>query len=346
MSSERVLVTGASGYLGSHIVQTLLNSGYNIRATARPSKVANLQASYTDAYNTEDSQRVQVAPISDLVHGEFPEIFEGIDALIHVASPLAGREDPDSTIKTAVEGTLNMLRQAEKAGISRIVVTSSIATALNKVAETSDATIKDSDWSSALTEDVIKTGNPLLIYCFAKTAAEKAVWEFADAHPHVDITTINPPFLYGPFAPTQKFPTFDPSALSTVRLIYQIITPDGPYPPNADHTDVRDAAKAHVLALKAPPSSLVGRKRIFIASPHGLNFATITHFIAEKRPALKDRLTQTTPPTMMRDRAPVDFARIEQVLGLKKTDFHDVEGTILETIDQLVGLEAVWNSAT
>lgn len=78
------------------------------------------------------------------MHGEFPEIFEGIDALIHVASPLAGREDPDSTIKTAVEGTLNMLRQAEKAGISRIVVTSSIATAMNKVADTSDATIKDS----------------------------------------------------------------------------------------------------------------------------------------------------------------------------------------------------------
>lgn len=49
---------------------------------------------------------------------------------------------------------------------------------------------------------------------------------------------------------------------------------------------------------------------------------------------------------MMRDRAPVDFARIEQVLGLKRTDFHDVEDTILETIDQLVALEAGWKSTT
>ncbi|KAF4566322.1 NAD(P)-binding domain superfamily protein [Pleurotus pulmonarius] len=342
MSSERVLVTGASGYLGSHVVETLINSGYNVRATARPSKVANLQASYAVAYNANDPQRAQVARISDLVHGVFPEVFEGIDAVIHVASPLAGREDPDSMIRSAVEGSLNMLRQAEKAGITRIVVTSSIA--LNKIAETSDATIKDSDWSSAVKEDVIQTGNPLAIYCFAKTAAERAVWDFAEAHSHVDITTINPPFLYGPFAPTQKFPTYDPFALSTARLIYQIITPGGAFPPNAEHTDIRDAAKAHVLALKALPSSVVGRKRLFIASPHGLDFATLTRFIAEKRPSLKDRLTETTPPTTMRDRAPVDFARIEQVLGLKRTDFHDVEDTILETIDQLVALETVWKS--
>ncbi|KAF4585027.1 hypothetical protein EYR40_001860 [Pleurotus pulmonarius] len=344
MSSERVLVTGASGYLGSHVVETLITSGYNVRATARPSKVANLQASYAAAYNVNDPQRAQVIPISDLVHGVFPEVFEGIDAVIHVASPLAGREDPDSMIRSAVEGSLNMLRQTEKAGITRIVITSSIATALNKIAETSDATIKDSDWSSALKEDVIQTGNPLAIYCFAKTAAEKAVWEFADAHPHVDITTINPPFLYGPFAPTQKFPTYDPFALSTARLIHQIITPGGAFPPNAEHTDIRDAAKAHVLALKALPSSVVGRKRLFIASPHGLDFATLTRFIAEKRPSLKDRLTETTPPTTMRDRAPVNFARIEQVLGLKRTDFHHVEDTILETIDQLVALETVWKS--
>lgn len=113
-------------------------------STARPSKVANLQASYAAAYNANNPQRAQVTPISDLVHGVFPEVFEGIDAVIHVASPLAGREDPDSTIRSAVDGTLNILRQAEQAGIIRIVVTSSIATALNKIAETSDATIKDS----------------------------------------------------------------------------------------------------------------------------------------------------------------------------------------------------------
>ncbi|KAG9220595.1 hypothetical protein CCMSSC00406_0003694 [Pleurotus cornucopiae] len=342
MANERVLVTGASGYLGSHIVQALINSGYNVRATARPAKVAGLQAAYDAEYNTNGSDRAQVVATSDLVHGVFPEIFEGIDALIHVASPLPGREEPEALIDVAVEATQNILRQAEKAGITRIVVTSSIASTWKPDPA---ALVLDTDWNTTTKEAALKTGNPLLIYATSKTYAERAVWEFADAHTHVDITTLNPPFFYGPFAPTQKFPTFDASALSTAGMLYRLLSPDGPYPPNADHIDVRDVAKAHVLALKSPPTSVVGRKRIIVASPHGLNFATLTDLIAEKRPALKDRLTKAAPPKMDRDRVPLDFDRVEQVLGLRKSDFHSLEDTLLETIDQLLVLEAGWKSS-
>ncbi|KDQ27592.1 hypothetical protein PLEOSDRAFT_51149 [Pleurotus ostreatus PC15] len=343
MANERVLVTGASGYLGSHIVQALINSGYNVRATARPAKVADLQVAYDAEYNTNNSDKAQVVATSDLVHGAFPEIFEGIDALIHVASPLPGREEPAALIDVAVEATQNILRQAEKAGITRIVVTSSIAST-RKASPDPGALVLDTDWNTTTKEAALKTGNPLLIYATSKTYAERAVWEFADAHPHVDITTLNPPFFYGPFAPTQKFPTFDASALSTAGMLYRLLSPDGPYPPNADHIDVRDVAKAHVLALKSPPSSVVGRKRIIIASPHGLNFASLVDFIAEKRPAFKDRLTRKAPPKLDRDRVPLSFARVEQVLGLRESDFHNLEDTLLETIDQLLVLEAGWKS--
>ncbi|KAF9501741.1 NAD(P)-binding protein [Pleurotus eryngii] len=349
MANERILVTGASGYLGSHIVQALVNSGYNVRATARPAKVADLQAAYDTTYNTNGSNKAQVVATSDLVHGVFPEIFEGIDALIHVASPLPGKEEPEALIDVAVEATQNILRQAEKAGITRIVVTSSIASVWkaspDPLALVLDTGSSWTDWNPTTKEVALKTGNPLVIYAASKTYAERAVWEFADAHPHVDITTLNPPFFYGPFAPTQSFPTFDASALSTAGMLYRLLSPDGVYPPNAEHIDVRDVAKAHVLALKSPPTSVVGRKRIIIASPHGLNFATLTDFLAEKRPALKDRLTKETPPKTDRYNVPLDFARVEQVLGLKKSDFYDFEDTILDTIDQLLELEAGWKSA-
>ena len=43
---------------------------------------------------------------------------------MHVAAPLPGKADAEGSIKTAVEGTLNVVRQAEKAGITKIVVTS------------------------------------------------------------------------------------------------------------------------------------------------------------------------------------------------------------------------------
>ncbi|KAL4268685.1 NAD(P)-binding domain superfamily protein [Pleurotus pulmonarius] len=158
MSSERVLVTGASGYLGSHIVQALINSGYKVRATARPAKVPDLQTAYDSEYNTKTSDQAQVVATADLVHGVFPEIFEGIDALIHVASPLPGREEPEALIDVAVEATRNILRQAEKAGITRIVVTSSIAST-RQFAQDPNSLVLDTDWNTTTKEAAIKTGS-------------------------------------------------------------------------------------------------------------------------------------------------------------------------------------------
>jgi nucleoside-diphosphate-sugar epimerase len=63
---------------------------------------------------------------------QFPEAFKDVSAVIHSASPLAGRTATlDEILTTAVEGTLNVVRQAQQAGIKRIVVTSSIASVKN-----------------------------------------------------------------------------------------------------------------------------------------------------------------------------------------------------------------------
>ncbi len=169
-----------------------------------------MQAAYDVEYNTKTSDQAQVVATSDLVHGVFPEIFKGISALIHVASPLPGREEPEALIDVAVEATRNILRQAEKAGITRIVVTSSIAST-RKSAQDPNSLVLDTgkicrksfskwkltlvngtDWNTTTKEAAIKTGIPMYIYATSKTYAERAVWEFADAHPHVDITTRTP----------------------------------------------------------------------------------------------------------------------------------------------------------
>lgn len=87
--------------------------------------------------------------ISDIATGEFPEVLEGVDAVIHTASPLPDKASKDvilevifnlwsivrnqwqEYIKGAVNGTINIIRQAQKAGIKRLIVTSSIASVSN-----------------------------------------------------------------------------------------------------------------------------------------------------------------------------------------------------------------------
>jgi nucleoside-diphosphate-sugar epimerase len=74
------------------------------------------------------SDKFEAISISDIMNEQFPEAFKGVSAVIHSASPLPGRTATlDETLTAAVEGTLNVIRQAQQAGIKRIVVTGSIS---------------------------------------------------------------------------------------------------------------------------------------------------------------------------------------------------------------------------
>jgi nucleoside-diphosphate-sugar epimerase len=155
---------------------------------------------------------------------------------------------------------------------------------------------------------------------------------------------VNPPVFYGPVAEGFTLPTPNYGALSTALYIYRLLTPSGQYPWFAAYADVRDIAKAHILALTSPPTSVVGHKRILFASPHGIDFKAVIENIADKRPELKGRLIEGAVPEYSVDRLPVDFTRIEEVLGLKKQEYIGLERTILDTVDSLLEIEKVWVS--
>lgn len=98
---------------------------------------------------------------------------------------------------------MNLVKQVEKAGIKRIVDISSIATVapnggqsytdqggplFSPILMGDPQTFFFIDWYPATRESVLK-GTPMDAYRGAKTLAEQALWEFADAHPHLDVTT-------------------------------------------------------------------------------------------------------------------------------------------------------------
>ncbi|KAJ7757988.1 hypothetical protein B0H16DRAFT_1370677 [Mycena metata] len=330
---ELIFVTGASGFLGSHVVSQLLEKGYRVRAAARGAKADHLKSSHA-----RYGDRFEVVKITDISHDQFPEALVGVDAIIHLASPLPGRAEPKALLAAAVEGTLNVIVQGEKAGVKRFVVTSSIATVTNP-----QESYTDKDWNPITREFALTGGNPMATYAASKKFAELALWEWADRHPHVEVTTLNPPFFYGPFTP--DFPVPDLSAISTDLQIYNLLFKDGVFSSKTRYIDVRDVAQAHVHALKSRPTAEVGRKRIILSSPTGWPFRQTVDFIAAQRPALKERLITATPQGLPFDVLPMDFGRVEEVLGMKTSDFHSTEQTTLDTVDALVEVESQWRSA-
>ena len=112
------------------------------------------------------------------------------------------------------------------------------------------------------------------------------------------MTTIHPSYVYGPLGSGQ---VYDAPATGTNQYIYGLIAgaPDRPisgYDPALRapplHVDVRDVARAHVLALKAPPSA--DEPKRFIVSSSRFTWKEAIEFIAQARPELKERLPVIT----------------------------------------------------
>ncbi|KAF9010678.1 hypothetical protein BDQ17DRAFT_1322478 [Cyathus striatus] len=313
---EHIFVTGATGFLGSHVVDQLLKQGYHVRAAARGEKAKTLPSVYANNPNLE------VVEISDIARGDFGEALQGIDGVIHVASPLPSRADEKEMLKSAIDGTVNVLRQAEKAGVKKFVVT---------------------NWNPLQREET--EGAPMWrVYEISKKYAELAVWEWAEKHPHVEVTTINPPFLYGPALPSFPTPPGDFSSISSNLNLFQLLSPSGEYPPNPGYADFRDVAKAHIGALHSPPTKDVGRKRIVFASPRPFVYKDLRELVLSRRPEWKERFTRKEPPKFEFHRYTVDWKRIELVTGLKEEEFYSLEDTILGTLDSLLKIEADWKS--
>ena len=191
-------------------------------------------------------------------------------------------------------------------------------------------------------EDALQPGtSAFVVYSVSKALADLAVRDFKRAHPEVDLTTIHPTYIYGPFGSGQVYSS---PASGTNRFIYELIdgAPDRPLsipspairgPPFS--VDVRDVARAHVLALKVPPSDTVKR---FVLSSNVFTWKEAVEFIAQARPELKGRLPVITgrepavPPF-----ATVDTSATGTTLGLKR--FVKWQDTVLDTIDDLLRVE-------
>lgn len=223
-----VLVTGATGFIAAHLVEQLLDAGYTVRGTARQAPPAGRTGL---EYVVADLTRP----------GAFDEAVNGCDVVMHTASPYALTvKDPQrDLVDPAVNGTLNVLRACAKApSVRRVVLTSSMAAITDEPPQ--DHALDESDWNTRSS----LTRNP---YYYSKTLAERTAWDFVERErPGFSLVAINPFMVVGP--------SLGPSLNVSNRVFADMLT--GKYPGLVSLawgiTDVRDVARAHVLAMETP----------------------------------------------------------------------------------------------
>ncbi|WRT68379.1 uncharacterized protein IL334_005355 [Kwoniella shivajii] len=248
-----VLVTGASGYISSHTVETFLDQGYNVRGTVRSKDKGEYLVNLFEG----KKGKFEYAIVEDIgVDGAFDEAVKGVDGVAHMASPFHfNAEDPEELFKPAIKGTVGVLESLKKNNpdVQRVVVTSSVASVMNSNIKPPH-TFTEKDWNDVSPkecEEQGKNASGQAKYRASKALAERAFWKFFDDNkPSFDGVAINPPLVLGPIIHQCD----SPDSLNTSVAVYyswlkgQKTEKDLPAG-GMNYVDVRDTALAHVLAL-------------------------------------------------------------------------------------------------
>lgn len=237
-----VLVTGGSGFIGSHIVLQLLHAGHQVRTTVRSAaRERDVRAMLAVGGLADAGNRLSFA-VADLENDEgWAQAVAGCEYVMHVASPFPPTlpKHEDELIVPAREGAVRVLRAARDAKVKRVVLTSSFA-AIGYGHPEHQGPFDETSWTDPAGADVLP-------YTKSKTLAERAAWEFiAKEGGGLELATVNPVGVFGP--------VLGPDYSSSILLVQRLM--DGALPGCPKMTfgvvDVRDVADLHLRAMESP----------------------------------------------------------------------------------------------
>ena len=295
LAGRSVLVTGAGGFIGGHVVERLVRDGARVRALCRYNS--------RNERGTLDWLPAEVTADLDVVLGELRDVesvsdaVAGMDVVIHLGAQIAipySYVNPRDFVEVNVLGTLNVAEAARRHGVTRVVHTS-----------TSEV------YGSAQTVPMTEAHplEPQSPYAASKLAADKLIDSY---HRSFDLPAcvVRPFNTYGPRQSARAIiPTIISQALagSTLRL--------GSLTPRRDLTFVADTAAGFVAAATAEDA--VGRT-IQLGANHDVSVGDLVRLVGE---VLGRELSVETDPRRVRPEASEVVRLIsgpflaEQVLG-------------------------------
>ena len=258
-----VAVTGASGYIGSRIVEDLLGQGYDVHACVRDAsnvkKVDHLVKLGKDAHNCD----VQLFEGDLFEKGSYDNAFSGCISVIHAGATVGfNRETPQEVYDGCFTENEHVVESVKKSGsVKRLVFTSSFAAVAHPRPE--GYIFTEEDWcgdnveayKGAWTEENISK-NRDIAYAMAKANTEKMIYKKAEDDGNFEAISINPLHVIGPLMSENhnqffswqyfiwqllqgnNFGSLEGKQIRSDRMLWNMV-------------DVRDVARAHRIAAES-----------------------------------------------------------------------------------------------
>tara|TARA_B110000879_G_scaffold156655_1_gene202333 strand:- start:194 stop:1207 length:1014 start_codon:yes stop_codon:yes gene_type:complete len=238
--NKKVLLTGISGYIGNHCAVELIKNGYSVRGSVRSlSKKEKVIEAITKEIDPKDN--LEFCELDLLEDKGWDKAMEGCEFVLHVASPFINIEPKDENeyIRPAVDGTMRALKAAKKAGVKRVVLTSSMVSMLEDADKSIN--IDYNSWTNVKAKNVSA-------YAKSKTLAERSAWDFVknqNKENPMELSVVNPGPVFGPSLSGNL-------EGASMGMFKNMILGKVPMVPKSsiNMSDVRDVAKIHVLALE------------------------------------------------------------------------------------------------
>src|SRR6185295_6876940 len=258
MTMPKILVTGADGFIGSHLVEALVRGGHAVRAFV-----------FYNAFDSRgwlDHAEPAVRSEVDVVAGDVRDphgvrrAMQGCEAVMHLAALIGipySYDAPDNYVDTNIKGTLNVLQAARDLGVARVV-------------HTSTSEVYGTAQSVPITEE--HRVHPQSPYAATKAAADQLALSF-HASFATPVTVVRPFNTYGPRQSTRAvIPTIIAQIAAKARRIDL-----GSLHPTRDFCYVQDTVRAFAQAIGA--DAAVGEV-VNVATGHEISIGDLARLIA------------------------------------------------------------------
>ena len=317
--ADRVLVTGISGFIGSHVAARLLDKGFAVRGTVRnKSKGERIFGALTQ--DIADPSRLELVEADLGSDAGWADAVKDCRYIQHIASPfpLEAPADREALVPEARAGAQRVLEHGFSAGAERIVLTSSMVSMMGQKGRGKTMTITEKDWSDP-------DWKPLTAYPVSKTRAELSAWSYAKAQGYEDkLVTICPGLVFGPDSYR--------NGGASLGLIKAMFAGEFPMVPKVAYpiVDVRDCASIHVSAMT---SDAAGGRRLMAAS-ETLWFSQIADILRAEYPKASKLPSRELPNLLVKIMSVFDD-RVKGILPDLGT-FHKADASYVTNITGVI----------